>query len=185
MSDTLVIHPKDDTTFSLKYIYINKGYDLIDDPNISREALKEEIRRHRRIIMLGHGNHMGLAHPDLIRYGRVMGNAMPFIIDDSFANLLRTKITISVWCKSDEYFIRNNIPGFHTGMIISEVSESILFLGSAPLNQGELYANATVLAKAIGECIDMSPLEMKEYVLNHYTGSDPVTRYNRNNIKVI
>ena len=185
MSDTLVIHPKDNSTTSLKYVYLNKGFDVIDDSDIDKNTLLEEIKKHKRIIMLGHGSHLGLVHPDLVRCGKVRSSGRPFIIDDSFGELLKTKETISVWCNSDQYFKRHNIPGFHTGMIISEESEAVMFLGHYPLSKAELYLNSVILAKTIGGCIDMSPIEMKDYVLTHYKGDDPITKYNRENIIVI
>ena len=185
MSDTLVIHPNDSSTTSLKYVYLNKGFDVIDDPDIDKNILLEEIKKHKRIIMLGHGSHLGLVHPDLIRYGKVRSGGRPFIIDDSFGELLKTKETISVWCNSDQYFKRHSIPGFHTGMIISEESEAVMFLGHCPLSKAELYLNCVILSKAIGGCIDMSPDDMKDYVLAHYIGDDKVTKYNRENIIVI
>ena len=110
MSNTLVIHPHDNSTQALVHIYMNKGFDVITDPNISRKELKNAIKNHDRIIMLGHGTPLGLVHPDVQKYGRVLKRGRkPFIIDDSFANLLREKETISIWCYSNQYFKRNNI----------------------------------------------------------------------------
>lgn len=185
MSDTLVIHPKDESTVMLNYVYEGKGFDVINDPNISRIDLINAIKSHKRIIMLGHGGPQGLCHPDMIRYGYVRNGNRPFIIDDSLAYLLKTKETISMWCFSDQYFIRNNIPGFHTGMIISEVNESLLMLGYCPLSEKELFDNMIELSNALGDAIDLPTLEIKNHILEVYNHEDAITQFNRKNIKVI
>ena len=56
---TLVIHPKDSTTDFLSDIYIDKEWTLITK-NVSKKILKESIKEHDRIIMLGHGTEKGL-----------------------------------------------------------------------------------------------------------------------------
>ena len=183
MSKTLIIHPKDPTTTMLKEVYKDKSFDVIDDYTISEEQLKAAIENHERIIMLGHGTPGGLIDPrvkDPYEHTTRM-----FLIDDSFADLLRRKETISVWCMSDQFFRRNNIPGFHTGMIISEKQEAQAFLGHCPLSEQELYESMVNFAKIIHDCIDMKPEEMKKYVLEHYIGDDEITKYNRNNIIVL
>lgn len=181
MSSTLVIHPTDASTDSLKVIYKDKGYDVINNASISKEELRKQIKSHDRIIMLGHGCGMGLLNPNYLKTysGKLL------LIDDSFADILKEKETISIWCYSDVYFKRHNIPGFHTGMIISEVDEERLMLGYVPLNKEEINNNMLAFSQIIRECLDMSAKEMKEYVLRKYNFSDPVTIYNRKNIIVI
>ena len=65
---TLVIHPKDRTTEVLSKIYENHKEDwtIVTDYNISESKLKKLIKKHDRIIMLGHGTPMGLLNP---KYG--------------------------------------------------------------------------------------------------------------------
>lgn len=186
MSDTLVIHPYDKSTIMLEYVYKDLGFDVIRDPNLSKQTLIDEIKKHKRIIMLGHGTPHGLIHPELMRYFRVVTpGARPIIIDDSFADLLREKETISMWCYSDEYFKRNHIKGFHTGMIISEVSEAYYMLGYSPLNERELFENMIKLSKCLHDSIDKSAEEMRDYILTHYDGQDDISKFNRRNITVL
>ena len=123
MSDTLVIHPYDPSTEMLKYVYEGHCFDVMNDPSPTEETLKEAIAIHDTIIMLGHGTGMGLAYPSAIHGFKPGPNGKLFMIDDSFAPLLKDKKTISMWCFSDLYFKRNYIKGFHTGMIISERQE--------------------------------------------------------------
>lgn len=185
MSDTLVIHPKDETTVMLDYVYEGKGFDVINDPDFSRADLKEAIEKHDRIIMLGHGAGIGLAHPDAIHYGRPGKDGNFLIVDDSLAETLRGKNSISMWCHSDQYFLRNNLPGFHTGMIISEEMEAVMMLGECPLSEKELFDNMVYLSRLLGDCLDMEPRKMREYILSRYTFPDAITQFNRRNIRVL
>lgn len=125
--------------------------------------------------MLGHGTNCGLLNPKLGGY----------IIDDSFASILKEKETISIWCNSDQYFKRNNIKGFHTGMIISETYEALFVLGKMPLTKEETLENMMAFSNIVNKCIEKSPNEMKDYILANYNFSDEVTRFNKENIIVI
>ena len=185
MSDTLVIHPYDESTEMLKYVYEGHCFDVCDDPNVTQEALRKSIAAHDTIIMLGEGTGTGLAYPSAIHGLKPGPDGRLFMIDDSFAPLLQEKRTISMWCFSDRYFKRNRIKGFHTGMIISERQEAEFVLGHCPLSDKELYDNMVSLSKALGECLDKSPLEMRSYILAHYKGDDLITQFNRKNIIVL
>lgn len=173
---TLVIHPDDRSTDFLKLIYVNKNdWTIMNRTDITRKELIELIKNHDRIIMMGHGCPTGLFNPK--RYS--------LLIDDSFAPLLKTKETISIWCHSDQYFRRNNIKGFHTGMIISEVSEALYVLGHAPLNKEQTLENMETFARIINQCIDETPEKMQEFILANYIFDDEVTQFNRKNILVL
>ena len=173
---TLVIHPNDKTTEMLIPIYKGKkDWTICRDEGITKNELRRLINEHDRIVMLGHGSPAGL----------INGSRTGFLIDDTFADLLKQKECISVWCYSDEYFRKHNIKGFHTGMIISETMEEYMMLGSVPLSEEEIYQNMIKFSKVIAECIDETPEKMKEYILENYIGDNPVTTFNRNNIIVI
>ena len=169
MSKTLVIHPSDRSTDFLKLIYKDKDYDFINDRDITREEIIKAIESHDRIIMLGHGTPSGLMFTP---------------ITNSLGSLLKTKETITIWCNSDIYALRHGLKGFHTGMIISEVYEAQYVLGCKPLNAKETLENMERFAKAVGECIEESPRDMQKYILEHYTGDDMVTQFNRSRIMV-
>ena len=176
MKKTLVIHPNDRTTDMLKYVYKDHPeYTICRDNGITRNELKELIVGHDKIVMLGHGLPNGL----------IGSNRRTFLIDDGFASILKEKETVSVWCFSDEYFRNHSMPGFHTGMIISEVLEEYMMLGDEVLNQQEMLENFKKLSICLGKCIDMSAQEMKDYMLENYTGCDAVTAFNRNSIRVL
>jgi hypothetical protein len=175
MKKTLVIHPRDMTTDMLKIIYRGKGFTVVNDGSIDREELRDLIRSHERIIMLGHGTPSGLLNPQLGGY----------LIDSYYVDLLKERETISVWCHSDQFFRKHGMKGFHTGMIISEVYEALAVLGKSPLTEEETLDNMILFSEVISECIDLPPEQMRDYVLQHYVGVDEVTLYNRKNILVL
>ena len=110
---TLVLHPKDPSTAFLDIIYKDKGYTVINQPvwEITLKKLKSAIRKHDRVIMMGHGCPYGL-----------LGLTKIFM-DRTFIRLLRTKDCVCIWCNADKYVEREGIRGFYTGMFISEVGE--------------------------------------------------------------
>jgi hypothetical protein len=183
MKKTLVFHPKDVTTDMLSYVYKNKDYTVLTNPEITEEEIKSAIEAHDKIIFLGHGLPEGFLRTSKFVLHKKAKDF--FLIDDSHAHLLKDKETISIWCFSDRYFKRHGMKGFHTGMIISEVKEAYYILGSCPLSEGQVYANMINFAKHLSECIEMTPLQMQAYMLKHYTGDDPITQYNRNNFTVL
>lgn len=172
---TLVIHPDDRSTDFLKLIYQGKDFTVINEAYASKKAVMEEIKKHDRIIMMGHGTPYGLLFTPI-------SSSNQDIVD-----LLRTKSTISIWCNSDQFYIRNNLAdgNLHTKMVISEVSEAKYVLGHSPLNKEELLENMNLLAKTIGECIDYEPHAMIDYILDHYVGDDEITQYNRKSMILI
>lgn len=186
MSNTLVIHPKDVTTDCLEVIYKDRDWDVVRDFEIATPELRKLVKEHDRIVMLGHGTPYGLlAGGYLLGKKKGFTRFHHFIVDGSFASLLRNKETFSIWCNSDKFFERYNIPGLHTGMIISEVGEEEYCLGRVWLTEEEMAKNMELFCGTFAKYIDLSPNEMKKKVLEEYVGDDPVTRYNRENILVL
>ena len=170
MKKVLVIHPSDRSTDFLKLIYEGKGYDVISArKDLTKNNLIKAIQEHDKIIMLGHGTPSGLIFTP---------------INDSFGELLRSKETITIWCNSDIYALRNGLKGFHTGMIISEVSEARYVLGHTPLDAKETLKNMELFSKVVGECIEQTPKQMQNHILKYYVGNDMVTQFNRSRIMV-
>lgn len=183
---TLVIHPSDRSTDFLKIIYERHAKDsewtiLNKSDTLTYDGLKELIKQHDRIIMMGHGIPHGLINPRWV-FQKMRG----LVIDESFAKLLKIKDTVSIWCWSDQYFRRYGIKGFHTGMIISEVHEAGFAIGKTPLDEKQTLENMEMFARAVRDCIDnTNPYEMQKYVLEHYVGEDEVTQFNRKNVIVL
>lgn len=175
---TLVIHPKDITTDCLSVIYEGRDWDVIRDPSTSWEVVEEEIKSHDRIIMLGHGTPHGLlaAGP--------MGRFDHYIVDHYMESLLKDKETYSIWCNSDAFF-EGWGKGFHTGMIISEVSEEYFCLGRAVLNKEEMAKNMELFCGTCAKYFDLPPKEAQKKILEEYVGDDEVTQFNRKRIIVL
>lgn len=186
---TLVIHPKDPSTDCLSVIYAGRDWTVISDLSTSLEEITEQIKRHDRIIMLGHGSPDGLLAGSVERLAngeKVFRKFARFVINRMHAPILKEKETISIWCNSDAFFERYNAGnGLHTGMIISEVGEEWMCLGHLPLNEEQMAANMELFCGAFAKYIDLPPVEMRCKVLEEYVGDDEVTRFNRNRIIVI
>ena len=144
----------------LKAVYEGKGFDVITDGSISQDELIKAIEEHDTIIMLGHGTPYGLLAVD-----KNIG-FIGYLIHDGHADLLKTKKTYSMWCHSDAYFERHGMKGFHSGMIISEEMEALMY--------------------AMHDTLEMEDLmEMKRIILERYNSDDPITWFNRRNIIIL
>lgn len=177
---TLVIHPKDVSTDFLARIYKDKDWTSIRSWPQDPASLKRFINCYDRIIMMGHGTPSGL-----LNVGSFYGDEPNqfYVIDNYFADLLQTKETVSIWCHSDQFARQYKLPGFHTGMIISEVSEAQYVLGKTPLNAEETLDNMNLFADVVSKHIDNpNLLEMQKLIREEYNRDDPVSVFNRKNI---
>ena len=162
---TLVIHPKDSTTDFLSHIYIVKEWTLITK-NVSKKILKDSIKEHDRIIMLGHGTEKGLIGFD------------HFIIDSSYVYLLKDKVCICIWCNADKFVEKYKLKGFYTGMIISEYDEACLY--SIPASYELLEESNKSFASSIKIAIDSGSI--LKVALENYDGNLPLIKFNKNNL---
>ena len=171
MVKTLVIHPKDKTTDFLSEIYEGKDWKVINTDLLPHQ-LREEIEQHDRIIMLGHGIPSGL-----LGYGKI-------VINSSYADLLRIKKdNVYIWCNADYFVRKNNLNGFYTGMIISEIGEALYF-GIIP-KENEVEESNKLFASSIKESIDLDSKLMCEQVRNKYnknTLNNQIVYYNQYNL---
>ena len=175
---TLVIHPKDTSTDFLARIYADKDWDVIRAWYKDQASLKRFMDCYDRIIMMGHGTPSGL-----LNTGTFYKDWQPYVIDNFFVDLLQTKETISIWCHSDQFARHYKLPGFHTGMIISEVHEAQYVLGETPLTAEETLDNMNLFADAVGRHIDDPDLlEMQRSIRKEYNRDDLVSVFNRKNI---
>ena len=194
-SNTLVIHPKDATTDCLSVIYEGRGWDVIRDYDTPREKVMEEIKKHDRIIMLGHGTSWGLLAGTMVEWPRGRKHFQRFshyIVDFEHAELLQGKDTFSIWCNSDQFFKKYGLKGLHTGMIISEIGEEWVLPGAAedeewtpPLTEKEMAKNMELFCGAFAKYIDLTPEECQKKVLEKYVGDDEVTKFNRERILIL
>jgi hypothetical protein len=159
---TLVIHPEDYTTRFLGVVYEGRDWNVITT-NTTKSELKQQIKSHDRIVMLGHGFPSGL-----LGFGRV-------IINQSFIPLLEQKSCVCVWCNADKFVTPTKIKGFYTGMIISELQEAAMF--DVEVGDEELLQSNWKFSYALRDGID-SP-DMLDIVKSKYVGDTPIYNFNK------
>jgi len=164
---TLVIHPKDKSTDFLSEIYIDKSWTIINT-SISKKSLKNYIKSHDRIVMLGHGTECGL-----IGFGN-------FIIDSRIVYLLREKECICIWCNADVFFKKYKLTGFYTGMIVSEVDEAVMY--NLPTNSYMISESNLKFSLAIKESIDSDNILDNVRQMYRSDGVNNIIEFNRTNI---
>lgn len=162
---TLVIHPKDSTTDFLSDIYSDKDWTIISD-NVSKKFLKEQIKSHDRIVMLGHGTEKGL-----IGFNR-------FIIDSKLVYLLREKICVFIWCNADVFVKKYGLKGFYTGMIVSDYEEAFTY--GVYEDSKSIEESNKCFTMAIKDSIDKE--NMLETTKLLYQVDNSIVEFNKKNI---
>jgi hypothetical protein len=162
---TLVIHPEDSTTDFLKVIYVGKNWTEIHN-DVSKKELITKIMEHDRIIMLGHGEGIGLYGHDRM------------IINSEFVYLLREKICVCIWCNADIFVKKYGLNGFYTGMIISDSIEANLFCVNGTNDDLE-YSNI-LFADAVSKSIEYP--DALDLMKIHYDGENPFIDFNKQNV---
>lgn len=118
---TLVIHPVDRSTDFLRPIYENIHATVVSG-GVTRHDLRRLVVEASRVLLLGHGG-----PPGLLSVGQ-FPEPGPLVIDESFAPLLRGSENLMVFCFASAFGHACRIPGLASGMFISEMSESEIFL---------------------------------------------------------
>ena len=165
---TLVIHPADPTTDFLKVIYEKMvGATIITDPFISKSKIRQLIKEHDHIVMMGHGSFYGLIADQRTKR---------FIIDPTMVQLLREKDEVTcIWCNADQFVKNYELAGLHTGMIISETLEASMY--GVECTPEQIEESNLLFAKAMTG-LDWDKA-IREYITNN---SNPVIEFNRQRI---
>ena len=85
-----------------------------------------------------------------------------YVIDDKNADQLRTKKVTAIWCNADQYMEWNEIPGFYTGMFISEMGEATL-IGTADTEKWQIEESNYFFSSIMRQLIEYPA----EDVLSH------------------
>jgi len=180
---TLIIHPADKSTDFLIPIYMNlKSFPDFDDVTIirggvTRAEVDQEIIKHDRIMMMGHGSPGGL-----FAVGKFYGEG--YIISHGTADLLRDKECIFIWCNADKFVETHNLKGLYSGMFISEIGEAD-YCGLPGTPQDIVDESNDVFAKELGLVAERSLDEIYECIKNSYgilAEDNPVAKYNHNRL---
>ena len=137
MKTTLVIHPDDRSTDFLKLIYSNIPNKTVITGGVTKAEIRELIRAHDRVMMMGHGTPSGLlavgkfkAEDQTPVWSAISDTyyqpASPvFIVDHlTVAALKRKQDNVFIWCNADRFVEQHGLKGFYTGMFISEYGEA-------------------------------------------------------------
>lgn len=172
---TLVIHPRDLSTDFLKPIYHNISEVDIVTHGWNDEDVLEGLEISDRALMMGHGSPRGLFS---------IGNfytQYPYIIGAQCVDyLLPMEENVYIWCNADKFVIEHSLPGFFTGMFISEVAEA-LYCGVNNIDQDMVDESNDAFAEILGSCINENKHEIYKYVRSQYgklTAKNPVALYN-------
>ena len=175
----LVIHPSDICSLNrdvFQAIYEGKGYDVIDDAEISDVELRAQINTHDTIVLFWSGGADGV-----IVWNK---NGKPrYMIDETHVEMLRGKRLLSIGGK--EFFQRHGLSGFHTDTIISSGFEACLY-DMGDYSDKDVAESLMSLMLAIRDTMELENfVEMKEVILERYNAEDSITQFNRNSIAVL
>lgn len=169
---TLVIHPDDRSTDFLKGIYVNLNATVLITG--TKEQVNEEITKHDRIMMMGHGSPFGLFGINRFTGGN------GFVIDYSTVELLRNKENVFIWCNADQFVKRHELKGLYSGMFISEVGEADI-CGLPGVPQETVDESNDSFAQLLGEVTNLPVRDAYKHVSSKYkllAENNPVANYN-------
>jgi hypothetical protein len=171
----LIIHPQDESTRFLKIIYSIIQEKTVITGGISKTGLRELIKNHDRVIMLGHGTGYGLL--TIGQFPKV-GN---YVIDWSMVDLLSTKTdNIYIWCNADLFVKNNRLMGFFSGMFISEFGEAFS-LGYYVSNRNLIDESNECFAAIVSKHIHQPLNVLFENVIQEYAimaKTNPIAQFN-------
>lgn len=172
---TLIIHPKDRTTFFLDIVYENVPNKTVVTGGVTRVELVNLIQSHDRVMMLGHGTPEGL-----LNMGQ-FPDSNAYVIDRWMAPLLSEKEeNVFIWCNADQYVNKHQLKGFYSGMFISEVGEAF-YCGLPGTTQDIIDESNYGFCEILGDMINEPKDVIYESVKEKYgqiADGNPVALYN-------
>jgi hypothetical protein len=176
---TLIIHPKDRSTYFLDIVYNPIPNKTVITGGVSKNELNKLIESHDRVMMMGHGSPNGL-----FAVGQFESNN-GFIIDQSTVSLLEKKEdSVFIWCNADQYVNHFKLKGFYSGMFISEVGEAY-YCGLPYTKQEEVDESNFGFCNILAECINETKETIYEKVKKNYgliAEQNPVALYNNDRL---
>jgi hypothetical protein len=166
--DVLIIHPDDRTTDFLKPCYAGLKATVLTQRD-EFFNLAETMKRHNRIIMMGHGSPGGLFMP------KVEG-----IEEDENGELFEyTDYSINDSYRDIRYVVPNDLHGFYTGMVISELCEAD-YCDVKGCNPKQLEESNTKFTMGLKEALKVDGPESVEIFKEIYNNpKNPIMVYNR------
>jgi len=182
----LVIHPDDRTTDFLDPSYADLSATVVTN---SKEMfnLRENMRQHDRIIMMGHGSPAGLMMPSITLNGvdlvdDELKKYSLHSLGSTFVDILKTKPIVAVWCNADKFVVPHDLHGFYTGMVISELCEAN-YCQVNGCDPKQVEESNTLFTKALTEAIKIqSPESVNVFKQIYNNPNNPIMVYNRQRI---
>jgi hypothetical protein len=180
--NVLVIHPDDRSTDFLKPSYADLDATVLTQRD-EFYNLAETMKRHNRIIMMGHGSPNGLFMPQIEGVEEDENGELfeysDYSINDTYADILREKRTVCVWCNADKYVVPNDLHGFYTGMVISELCEAD-YCDVKGCNPKQLEQSSSKFTMGLKEAIKVDGPESLNIFKEIYNNPEnPIMVYNR------
>ena len=180
--NVLVIHPDDRSTDFLKPSYSDLDATVLTQRD-EFYNLAETMKRHNRIIMMGHGSPNGLFMPQIEGVEEDENGELfeysDYSINDTYADILREKRTVCVWCNADKYVVPNDLHGFYTGMVISELCEAD-YCDVKGCNPKQLEQSSSKFTMGLKEAIKVDGPESLNIFKEIYNNpKNPIMGYNR------
>jgi len=182
---TLVIHPIDPSTTFLDIVYKNIPADeLTLIQSGTKQQVRELIKSHDRVMMMGHGSPSGLF---AVGQFKDVNTYSGYVIDQSMVELLEQKDdSVFIWCNADRFVDHYNLKGFYSGMFISEVGEAT-YCGLPGMDQEIVdesnYGFVNIISKYINEDKNLIYENVrKEYGI--IADENPVALYNNHRLYV-
>ena len=148
----LVIHPKDKTTAMLSALYDGLEAQVVTDYRTTKEMghLLHHVSTQERIMLLGHGSGKGLffrKDDSKNEFDKIIvGHSHRYHLHNHGSNI------VAVWCNADQFARAEGLHGLFSGMIVSELSESLLY--QVETTQEELDRENVKLAMRLRSLLD-------------------------------
>jgi len=178
---TLIIHPEDPTTTFLDPIYAGIPNQTRVQGNCSKEEVLDLIQAHDRVLMMGHGSPLGLMSMNKFTIQNFGWSS--YIIDEKAVRLLKAKKeSLFIWCHADSFLeYHKGLPGFYTGMFISEVGEAEQY-GVHGVSQEEVDESNHLFSREVEKAIHLPAAELCRQVKKGYgqlaAAGNPIAAYN-------
>ena len=168
----MVLHHHDPSTDFLCPIYADLPGTVLRR-SVPAAEMTELIRTHQRIILLGHGHTGGLF----------------FMLDGRHAASLASKAdSLFIWCHASSFAHQHGLPGFATGMFISEVSEArYCGISESHCTTDAVNRSNNLFVRLVAENVEAPAEKLFQHVLAGYQDTDgcPIINYNRTRLRLL
>ena len=179
----LIIHPQDHTTDFLTALY--EGW---SDITVYTNKLTSKEMNHlfhhcspaAQIMLLGHGSDKGLffrADDSKNEFDKIIvGHSHRYHLHNHGSNI------VAVWCNADQFARAEGLHGLFTGMIVSELSEALLY--QVETTQEELDRENVKFVTRLRQLLDEGYLlhEIPDRMLALDDTQSELTKFNYANI---